>query len=230
MGSSRRAKAARRKARVHLPIFKEAGNDALDRFQRASERLGDEVGEAARGAGAQCKAGCHGCCYQLIALDFVEALLIARWLRSRGRTTVELIDKLIEQAKAQQGFAREEWFHEAKPCVFLNEQKQCSIHPVRPLACRTYFVTTDPKLCHPDAGLQTVTTFTASIDAHFRLVGVARRGVFTGAHAESIAMGPLAPTLLAAIDFLDRGLVALDQSARTVAGDLPPWMKATASK
>jgi hypothetical protein len=39
-----------------------------------------------------------------------------------------------------------DYFHARVPCPFL-ENESCSIHPIRPLVCREYLVTSPPALC-----------------------------------------------------------------------------------
>jgi hypothetical protein len=39
-----------------------------------------------------------------------------------------------------------DYFHAGVPCPFL-ENESCSIHPIRPLSCREYIVTSPPELC-----------------------------------------------------------------------------------
>ncbi len=43
-----------------------------------------------------------------------------------------------------------DYFHLGVPCPFL-ENESCGIHPLRPLSCREYLVTSPPELCNDPA-------------------------------------------------------------------------------
>ena len=48
-----------------------------------------------------------------------------------------------------------DYFYQRVACPFL-EDESCSIHPIRPLICREYLVTSPPEYCADPAGLQVV--------------------------------------------------------------------------
>jgi hypothetical protein len=61
-----------------------------------------------------------------------------------------VIDKILNSdwALGQEQATRMaiDYFHAGVPCPFL-EDECCSIHPIRPLSCREYIVTSPPELC-----------------------------------------------------------------------------------
>lgn len=95
-----------------------------------------------------CRKGCSFCCHTLVAASASEGDLIQLYVRDNG-ITVDT-DRLSLQAhvKDPENYARSlRWQDSA--CVFLNEQGECKIYPVRPVTCRKLTVLSDPKLCDP---------------------------------------------------------------------------------
>jgi len=144
----------------------------LSQLLSALRSLTDTVVDAAiareRAAGREisCKAGCAACCRQLVPLSVTEAQqlpeLIAG-LNEAHRACVmarfdEAISKLresgmlprLEEFSALSRAEREElatdYFRLGIPCPFL-EEESCSIHPIRPVICRQYLVTSAPAHC-----------------------------------------------------------------------------------
>ncbi|MCC6912553.1 MAG: YkgJ family cysteine cluster protein [Rhodospirillaceae bacterium] len=82
-----------------------------------------------------CRKGCTYCCYQNVGVTAIEAIAIASGimllkphLAPRIAAEVDQIQGMTDGARAAQ----------RKPCVFLSDGL-CSIHDIRPLACRAYF-------------------------------------------------------------------------------------------
>lgn len=108
----------------------------------------DWVYEAERGidsfplSTAQCQVGCSGCCGVEVHLGRVEADLIY----SKHKDKIEKnLDKLKRLSKYT-NIERMKLPFDDRACAFLEDNK-CSIYNERPLACRRYFVRSDPKLC-----------------------------------------------------------------------------------
>ena len=80
---------------------------------------------------------------------FHRALLA---LRDAGVIEKILDDRwtLEEEAATQLAI---DYFHAGVPCPFL-EDESCSIHPMRPLSCREYLVTSPPELCQDPSANQ----------------------------------------------------------------------------
>ncbi len=143
-----------------LPAIRAAA-DAL--FGRTAEAL------AQAGTPVACGPGCGICCNQLVPVSREEALALARLVRGlpaparravsdRFRRIVAaleeagLLDRLvrafdggIHKPGVLAGLQRDYWSL-GLPCPFL-EQGSCSVHPVRPVICRQYSVTSAPALC-----------------------------------------------------------------------------------
>lgn len=133
--------------------------DVLQNLDRITRELGDAASQAAYRTGATCSADCgSGCCYQLFSIRFPEGLTLAKWLVEQNLVNDALMERLNEAKKktidSQSGLYKtpRSYFTERNPCVFLDEAQHCSVYPGRPLTCRLYFVTSDPKLCHPATG------------------------------------------------------------------------------
>jgi Fe-S-cluster containining protein len=120
---------------------------------------------AAAGKQASCRAGCGACCRQLVPLSIPEALHVARVLadleedadsaRARFEQTSgelerhHLIDGLMNPRMRPDDdslpIARD-YFALGLSCPFLVDGS-CSIHPLRPVRCREYSVTTPAEQC-----------------------------------------------------------------------------------
>lgn len=123
-----------------------------------------------------CKAGCGACCRQMVPISIFEAEALSAWIRSlpeahqqelTGRfhrallsfSAAGLIDRMVNQDwLAETESARKlalDYFYQHVPCPFL-EDESCSIHPIRPLVCREYLVSSPPVFCEDPAGLKVV--------------------------------------------------------------------------
>lgn len=126
------------------------------------------------GLAVSCKAGCGACCRQMVPLSIFEAETLSAWIRTlpesrqqelAGRfhqallslAAAGLIDRMVnEDWLAETESARQlalDYFYKRVPCPFL-EDESCSIHPIRPLICREYLVTSPPQYCVDPATLQ----------------------------------------------------------------------------
>jgi Fe-S-cluster containining protein len=88
-----------------------------------------------------CSKGCHFCCRQNVHTYKAEAQVIAQYCQE-NRIDIPK-NYLNEQVKYT-------WRELAKTevgwCVFL-KNGECSIYPVRPMACRNHFVISPPERC-----------------------------------------------------------------------------------
>jgi Fe-S-cluster containining protein len=121
-----------------------------------------------------CKAGCGACCRQMVPLSIFEAEALAEWIGSlpaetrqalakrfddalRKLAAAGLIDRMVnEDWLADTDAARQlalDYFYQRVPCPFLVDES-CSIHPIRPLICREYLVTSPAEYCYDPATLQ----------------------------------------------------------------------------
>lgn len=91
----------------------------------------------------KCKSGCYYCYEQNVDITEDEAALIVKWCK---QVKIPINKKKL---KRQARYLRSKWhkqnFHDRR-CVFL-KKNLCSIYEYRPVNCRKYMVTSDPKLC-----------------------------------------------------------------------------------
>jgi Fe-S-cluster containining protein len=141
-----------------LPVLQSFDDSLLTAI---SEQLGAE------GLSVSCKAGCGACCRQMVPLSIFEAEALAAWIATMDPATREILAQRFHQAllKLASGgiidrLVTEDWladtdsarqlaldyFYQRVPCPFLQDES-CSIHPIRPLVCREYLVTSDPIHC-----------------------------------------------------------------------------------
>lgn len=156
-------------ASVQLPAGHTTLTQLLPIIQNLENAIVEKVGEAANAAGTpiSCRAGCGACCRQMVPISIFEAEALTRWLatlpedrqavlrerfhralsalRDAGVINAILDEKwLLDQDSSTQ--LAIDYFHAGVPCPFL-ENESCSIHPIRPLSCREYLVTSPPELC-----------------------------------------------------------------------------------
>jgi Fe-S-cluster containining protein len=128
----------------------------------------------AAGLHVSCKAGCGACCRQMVPLSIFEAEALSGWIRTLPEDQQQelarrfhqallklasggLIDRMVnEDWLAETESARQlalDYLYQRVACPFL-EDESCSIHPIRPLICREYLVTSSPVHCEDPAKLQ----------------------------------------------------------------------------
>jgi len=121
-----------------------------------------------------CRAGCGACCRQMVALSIFEAEALTNWIRSLPEARQQELERRFDEALrkfAASGFidrlinedwlaetesARQmavEYLHQRIPCPFL-QNESCSIHPIRPLVCREYLVTSPAENCYDPGTLK----------------------------------------------------------------------------
>jgi Fe-S-cluster containining protein len=126
---------------------------------------------AESGLAISCKAGCGACCRQMVPLSIFEAQALSEWIRTlpeerqqelQGRFHRVLLalreSGMLKRLVEEDWFANNdssllmaiEYFRQGLACPFL-ENESCSIHPIRPLACREYLVTSPPENCQDPA-------------------------------------------------------------------------------
>jgi len=84
-----------------------------------------------------CRAGCSLCCHNWISVTAPEVLLIARALRA-GERGGEMVAAVHQAATQGMGLDRDERLERRLACPLLVDGL-CSVYPVRPLACRSFF-------------------------------------------------------------------------------------------
>ncbi len=124
--------------------------DALESWHRDLDRHIKRLPIASSQTCSSCTHASPGCCSQKNLIAFHEALPIVRLLKRNKLDTPELRARLRELGEAMEGSPRRAWFETATPCAFLVDGR-CSVYSARPVSCRTYIVTSDPKNCQPGA-------------------------------------------------------------------------------
>lgn len=97
----------------------------------------------------RCRSGCAGCCRRLIKASVAEAVIIYDHLKRSGKWA-----KVRKKAKELLPIAKNaepvSWFMMNLPCPVLDlNTNTCLAYRVRPAACSTHFVRSDPELCSP---------------------------------------------------------------------------------
>ena len=149
--------------------------DLFEPARVLSERIAElsRIEGTANGKRVSCKAGCGACCRQLVPISTIEAKRLAtvvaampaprrdevraRFVAATRR--LEEVGLLDPRARGRAGLVRDDtpdesdWenvsrrYWEAElDCPFL-EEGSCSIYEERPLVCREFSVTSDPRFC-----------------------------------------------------------------------------------
>jgi len=157
------------KASVEVPVGKTSLTQILPILQNLDTEIVGKVGQEAAAAGhsISCRAGCGACCRQMVPLSIFEAEALGEWFSALPEATQAKVEErfhnalvALHEAGVLQQLIQQNWmsdmgsvlqvsvdyFHAKVACPFL-EDESCSIHPIRPLSCREYIVTSPPELC-----------------------------------------------------------------------------------
>lgn len=94
-----------------------------------------------------CRKGCAHCCYIQVGSTGYEVDLILDYMKKNNMMfTQEQISTLEKQAAIPDDAAY--ILSPDRRCVFLKENNECGIYPVRPATCRNYYVFNDPEDCN----------------------------------------------------------------------------------
>ncbi|HEX7879442.1 MAG TPA: YkgJ family cysteine cluster protein [Candidatus Eisenbacteria bacterium] len=145
-----------------VPSALELTNILASRANARSER---------RGLPVSCRAGCGACCRQMVPLSIPEVFYLMERIAEmepaardvavnrfmaidRRLDMAGMVEPLLDLKVAAdpQRALNQTYFEMKMACPFLVDES-CSIHSVRPVACREYSVTNNPKFCaNPYAG------------------------------------------------------------------------------
>jgi Fe-S-cluster containining protein len=133
-----------------IPALQELVNAVVSAAERRSVAGGGEI---------SCRKGCGACCRQLVPVSRTEGerlLGVMAAMPEEKRRALEARFAAAEDALKLAGLAERQgaatadlsraYFTLGIACPFL-EDESCSIHAERPLICREYLVTSEPKLC-----------------------------------------------------------------------------------
>lgn len=125
-----------------------AVSEVLESMYREMDPLAER---GAKQMKATCTKGCSHCCSLLTAPSLAEGLLIAERLLQKPDWKT-LLPRLRAAALEHcfDGVSKATYFAKKLPCVFLSEDKLCTIYDIRPACCRYHFVASDPEMCNPD--------------------------------------------------------------------------------
>lgn len=123
---------------------------------------------AEEGREPTCRPGCSACCHQLVVATVAEARAAIAWTAAwppedRQSLEARLHGWLERTVDIRHGFQEaasgdleseveilaERYWGKRPPCPFLVDSR-CSIHPVRPLACRHHFSLSPPDRCEAE--------------------------------------------------------------------------------
>jgi len=136
--------------------------EILDMFKDADELIKKELEslQDKKSIIPTCKKGCVYCCRQPISISVPEAHAIGQYIKRNfdEKETTDLKTRILEwlswvktelSTHLQQGLNEAEaLFSYGQYCPLLKEN-ECSVYPVRPLLCRSYFVSSDVRSCLP---------------------------------------------------------------------------------
>lgn len=112
-----------------------------------------------------CRKGCSACCHTQVSVSDDEAALLVKLVENGLKIDLE---KLKVQALSSKSSST--WYSlpfGQRSCVFLDENKECSVYNDRPSVCRTNHVVGDPKDCSTEDGIvnsvQLLNTFEADM-------------------------------------------------------------------
>lgn len=98
-----------------------------------------------------CSKGCSFCCYLHVTLTKFEVTAIIDYC-TKNNIIIDT-DTLKKQSVADNVESFSKIDYKDRKCVFLKDN-QCSIYPVRPVACRKYYVVNDPEICNTEQELK----------------------------------------------------------------------------
>jgi len=89
-----------------------------------------------------CKKGCSFCCSIRVDATQLEVDVVVDYMKEKHIKVSE--NTLKHQSVLDVG---EYFLSPHRKCTFLDDQGLCKIYPVRPFACRNYFVVSPPEHC-----------------------------------------------------------------------------------
>jgi hypothetical protein len=109
--------------------------DLIEQSAALSEQL---IATSAAHEAVVCKAGCAWCCYPpFVSTTAAEVVCIAIYVRDTLEPSARsaLIERLEQRSDSIKSMPPEQQKHARVACALLVDNR-CSVHPLRPLACR----------------------------------------------------------------------------------------------
>ena len=134
----------------------------LESIEYCNELIASEMSLlSARGVAPSCGKGCSHCCRQEIRVPRAEAEAIVDWIETSWQ--LPAIEALKQKLRAwlawyrteyvrlvAEGETRQAAFYEFGPQCPALQDDACSIYPMRPMTCRTHYVTSPPDACRQE--------------------------------------------------------------------------------
>jgi Fe-S-cluster containining protein len=128
---------------LHLELDKSAERQAMHSPEFAAQ--------------VQCRKGCAHCCYLPVDIYPQEAVLLRELARAVG---IEIDEARLERQATKNIDTWDELSPEDRRCVFLADDRSCSVYEHRPGPCRNYKVVSPPDQCdsikHPGGDVKIV--------------------------------------------------------------------------
>jgi Fe-S-cluster containining protein len=192
-------------------------------YAAVDEAAGREIARLKREEGIvpSCKRGCSGCCCaQHIQTNTLEAHALGRFIKRtfsqrqiaalRQRTRKWHAADTVRRGRPGDVVIHDEHAGDAPCCPMLVEQV-CSAYPVRPVICRTHYVSSNPSACQPPNGRRPAgdapVTLTSIIEAASPFADALRAGIETTGcdYSRSIMLLPHCLAIEMGWDFAEPG-------------------------
>jgi Fe-S-cluster containining protein len=158
-----------------------------------------------QGRHVSCSKGCAHCCSLFTVTSLPEAMLIARWVWNSPEREV-YIARLIVRAREMAKYVNDDkWWDLQRPCIFLDEENRtCSVYPIRPGCCRWHAVVSPPEECSFESSTNIISAYDSSfMDEE----AVALTVAVHNDHPEfgPVAMGPLPLAIIWVLYLMSEG-------------------------
>ena len=143
-------------------------NTNFNKVRREVKRISKGINVRLKNIKTVCTPGCSHCCHQNIPIHAAEELTIMEYVDQNFSSTQR--SDLSNRFRAWFAFMNDntpnlpmlskkdinefgnKLIQYKIPCPFLNNEKKCSIYPVRPITCRTFYVKDAPEKCKQTLG------------------------------------------------------------------------------
>lgn len=131
-------------SRALSPLVQRGPEGAVEAARAANARAESLVTGAAESeppeADIACSKGCSVCCQAKVLVVAPEVLRIAAYLRETlpEEARAALLERVRAADETTRGLSRADRAEAHVPCPLLDAEGGCSVHPVRPLVCRSW--------------------------------------------------------------------------------------------
>lgn len=120
--------------------------------KEVDKRVGLLFKDSAVMRNVSCRQGCSACCHTQVSISDDEGELLHKLIDDGHKIDLEKLKKQSLASKSSTTWYR--LSYEERACIFLDENKSCTIYNNRPSVCRTNHVVGDPKDCSTEDGLE----------------------------------------------------------------------------